>query len=189
VVKAEHCRGDYYVCVYRLVAASDSSGVRVERTLVEYADGVWELEDGTARPATAGPLFPNDGAAVPYESAVTAAVKKAACFRCKEAHYTLVVVELYEDHGGHLYLVSGDVAWADLERVDSTFRGDALAIADGDTDDWTVPRIAPEQVLGGRIAQAFVANGSCEIRGAPGAVIGAAAQRYLGADYEAVVAW
>jgi hypothetical protein len=100
----------------------------------------------------------------------------------------VMVVGLLEDRGGHLYLVSAGGVWADLERVDSTFRSDALAIASGDTGDWTVRRIAREQVTGQTVARAFVSNGRCEIHAGPGAVIGAAAERYLGPDYEVVLA-
>jgi hypothetical protein len=100
----------------------------------------------------------------------------------------ILVIGLFEDRAGHLYLLAGDAAWADLEHVDSTFRSDAVAIADSDTDDWTVPRVTPGQVTGQMVARAFVSRGRCVIRGGPGAVIGAAAQRYLGPDYEAVLA-
>jgi hypothetical protein len=100
----------------------------------------------------------------------------------------ITVVELYEDRAGHLYLVSAGRAWADLEHVDSTFRSDALAIAAGDTGDWTVRRIARGKVPGRVVARAFVSNGRCAIHAGPGTVIGAAAERYLGPDYDVVLA-
>jgi hypothetical protein len=85
VVIAMHHRADFSVHVRRIVEGAD--GPELGPVVAEYAEGTWVFPDGSAHAAPDGPLQIEDESPVPWAAAVTAAVRKAGCYHCREAHY------------------------------------------------------------------------------------------------------
>jgi len=84
VVVVSQWRHDYEVSVRRVV--DGHSGPVVGPEVASYAEGAWVIDGGQRLLALGGPLDVEEGRP-PYEEAVAAAVSKAACYHCREAHY------------------------------------------------------------------------------------------------------
>jgi hypothetical protein len=92
----------------------------------------------------------------------------------------MIAINLYEDNAGNLY-IGADAGpwWIVTGAADASFDDDATAIANGDTDDWTVERLDAEPVAP---IVATWEDGALAVTltSARQPVAGVAARRYLG---------
>ena len=73
IINAEHVRSQEYVCIYRITRIGDGND---PDKLVSYVVGEWENNDGNLPDC--------------FDVVVQAAISKAHCYHCREAHYIKV---------------------------------------------------------------------------------------------------